>query len=117
GCDMLCAEAIVDSMPMFIDEDNVREYIADYSRYDVARLLVEHERVRMGKMPFLGTIIFMNLPKLLPLAEECGLLTDRDFVSGIAETCAERGLSECSAWLLEYIHRKFGFVPEDRYEL
>ena len=117
GCDMLCAEAIADSMPMFIDENNVGEYVSDYSRYDVARLLVGQERVRMGKVSFLGTIILYDMPKLLPLAEECGLLTDRDFVSWISQECARRGLAECTAWLLEYINRKFGFAKEDKYEL
>ena len=117
GCEMLCAEAIADSMPMFIDENNVGEYVSDYSRYDVARLLVGQERVRMGKVSFLGTIILYDMPKLLPLAEECGLLTDRDFVSWISQECARRGLAECTAWLLEYINRKFGFAKEDKYEL
>lgn len=117
GCEKLCAEAVTDSMPLFIDENNVHEYVSDYSRYDVARLLVGNERVRMGKIPFVGTIILYDMPKLLPLAEECGLLTERDFVSWISQECARRGLTECTAWLLEYINRKFGFDAEDKYEL
>lgn len=117
GCEMLCAEAIADSMPMFIDETNIGEYISDYSRYDVARLLVKQERVRMGKIPFLGTIILYDMPRLLPLAEECGLLNDRDYVLGITRLCTQDGLTECTAWLLEYINRKFGFDKEDKYEL
>lgn len=117
GCERLCAEAIAAGMPMFIDENNVREYIADYSRYDVARLLVGQKRVRMSKIPFIGVIIINNLYRLLPLAEECGLLNEKEFVTMITQFCAKHGQTECTAWLLDYTNRRFGFEKEDKYEL